>query len=267
MTPITHANHQALALEELSPPKKKQNEKYTTKGIILDFFKERLKDIAKIIRTGIFWTGKAVTLPPSVSNLSNTMEDFGNFITIAETPKKGVELGGALHGLGRSLADKITSGKGSWEKVGTEARGVFKHGTGFVSNVVSGVKFFGSRFAPISKAAKNLLSKIGFAATAGSAGNGAIEQIQKLNATDAKDTPRKTLYMLQLSRDVSFFALGVIGLWFAFTGVGALGLAVAGTAGLVFSLSGYFYEKTRDPEHKGKNLDPEAVLANRMARV
>jgi hypothetical protein len=36
--------------------------------------------------------------------------------------------------------------------------------------------------------------------------------------------------------------------------------------GLTLTISGYFYEKLHDPEGKGKNLNPENVIENHLAR-
>ena len=242
-------------------------EEYTTAGIVLKFFDEKVKDIAKAIGSAAFWTSQGVpNLPPAVSNLGALMGDIKNFISITEVPKKAVETFQAVKEFCGNLADKVTGKAGSWEKVGVAARKVFSKSTGLTSNVVDSVNF-GSKFIPISTAAKSCLGYIGFAATVGSAGNGAVEQIEKFAATDVKETKKQTFYLINLARDVSFVALGVFGLGFLITATPVIGwvLAACSTAGLFLSLSGYFYEKVYDPELKGKNLNPEVVMENHMA--
>ncbi len=242
-------------------------EEYTTAGIILKFFDEKIKDFAKLIGSAAFWTTQAVpNLPPAVSNLGALMGDMKNFVSITEVPKKSVETFEAIKEFCKNFAEKVTGKAGSWGKIGTAARKVFSKSAGLTTNVIDGVNL-GSKFIPIDPAAKTQLGKISFAATLCSAGNGAVEQIEKLAATGAKETKKQTLYLLNLARDVSFVALAIVGLGFLLTAtpVVAWVLAAFSTAGLFFSLSSYFYEKVYDPELKGKNLNPEVVVENRMA--
>ena len=71
-------------------------------------------------------------------------------------------------------------------------------------------------------------------------------------------------YLMNLARDVSYLALGIIGLSFILTAtpIAALPIVTCLTSGLTFTIGGYFYERIFDPENKGKNLKPETVVEN-----
>src|SRR5262249_20339857 len=104
-----------------------------------------------------------------------------------------------------------------------------------------------------------------FAATIGFAGNSFVEQIQHIASTKGID-PKKTMFhLINIARDVSYFALGVMGFGFIITATPLVPWMIVAclTSGLTFSIGGYFYERIYDPEHKGKDLNPNILVENR----
>ncbi len=247
----------------LQPPVYKPEE-YSVAGVVLKFFEEKAKDISKVFSYTTFWLGQAIpNLPAEARSFSATMGDFKNFISATEVPKKIMEARDAVN---RFWTDLTTSG-GPWSKVAEAGREVFKKATSLTNSVVDSVDF-SSRFLPIDQNVMSWLKGLNFAATLGGAGNGAIEQIQNFCKTTDADAQKRTLYMINLARDVSYVAVGVIGVASFVTGAAIVPwmIVAALTSGLGFTIGGYFYEKLYDPEGKGKNLNPEIVLQNNAAR-
>jgi hypothetical protein len=234
------------------PPRK--NEKYTLSDVALTFCKEKAKDIAKIGSYTAFWATEAMpNLPRQVTKFNHTLRDFKNFVSVTEIPEK-------THNLFKAVKDFISA---TTDKAGKAARQVFKDAMTFI-NTIGDTIDFAHIFAPIRKEVMRVISGVNFAATAAGSGNGVAEQIEKLKVTPATDTKRRNLYGINLARDISYFALGIIGLTFVVTGATFIPWMIVAclTSGLSWTIGGYFYERLADPENKGKNLNPAHVMTN-----
>ncbi len=263
-------------------------EEYTSTGLVLKFFEEKGKDIAKALNYLAFWTGQAIpNLPSEVKSFSAAMGNFKNFVSATEVPKKGYEWWNSLGGMTKpsedftaALAEKfynnnvfvdLTNETGAWNavnaagaKLGVAARNIFEKTTSLINASVDSIDF-GSNFMPINASVMSWLKGINSVATIGGAGSGAIKQIEKLAATSENDTSKRVFHMVNLARDASYVAVGVLGLVAAFGAVSVSPWMFVAclTSGLSCTIGGYFYERIYDPEGKGKNINPDAVLANR----
>jgi hypothetical protein len=256
----------------MAPPAPKRGD-YSIVELVLAFFKEKVKEIAKTGSYLLFWAMQAIpNLPPGVTKFNNTLRNFKNFISVTEIPEKLRTWSASVSVLAIDLSTQLNgTATATWEKVGIAARKVFKDSMSLIS--LSDTFEFLSLFIPISKEALRCVMGINFAATIGFAGNSLVEHIQNLNSMDKADSKRGTFYLINFARDISYFALGVIGLTFILTGTAIVAWMIFAclTSGLIFSIGSYFYEKIVDPENKGKNLNPAIILQNdvnqRMAQI
>jgi hypothetical protein len=233
---------------------------YSITDLVLAFFKEKVKEIAKAGSYLAFWTTEAIPdLPQNVTKFNFLLRDFKNFISTTEIPEK-------LHTLSGSVTTLLTDlSSATMEKVGTAARKVFKDTMSLINSTGDGIDF-ASLFIPISKEALRWVTGINLAATLGFAGNGAVEQIQNISGMTKIDTKRTAFYLINLARDTSYVALAVIGLGFVLTGTAMVPWMIVTclTSGLTFSIGSYFYERLVDPENNGKNLNPAIVVKNHV---
>jgi len=241
-----------------------RNEEYTVAGIVLKFFDEKAKDIAKALGYTGFWAGQiAPGLPPEVKSFSATMGEFKNFISATEVPKKTVEAFAAFSALWANVSSPTGSATKAWAALGE----AFTKAAAWTNSVVDGVDF-SSRFVAIDTSVMTWLKGTSFAATLGSSAKGAWEQIQKISNAVAAETTKTSFYVISFLRDTSYALLGAKGLFCILTATPMVPWMMVGllTAGLTFTIGGYFYEKLYDPEGKGKNLNPDVVIANNLAR-
>jgi hypothetical protein len=239
----------------LIPPVPKPAE-YTTADLVLTFFKEKFKDLAKTGSYIAFWATQAMPdLPKNVTQFNTTLRDFKNFVSMTELPQKVYELGTSIQKAAAATA----------EKVGSASREVFKNSMSLINTVGDSIDFV-HVFVPISKEVMRWVSGINFAATIGFAGNGVIEQVQHIQGTKAEDSKKKIFHMINIARDVSYLVLGIIGLGFILTATPMIPWMIVAclTSGLALSIGSYFYEKIYDPENKGKNLNPAIVIENQV---
>lgn len=282
-----HTSYDPLSeITDLDPPQKP--EEYTITELVLKFFEEKAKDIAKALGYTAFWVNQMPGVPSQVQTFNTTMVNFKNFIAATEVPKKGYELYSALGDMATSLQElrqecgewlslpgalfDLTNEDGlysyvkdSGAKVAAAGRVVFEKGTSMINSVVDGIDF-SQNFIPIDSATMSTLKTVNYAATFGGAGNDAIKQIEKWSATDECETTKQMFYMINLAKSLSYVALGALGLSSVFLGATVAPWMFVATlsSGLFFTIFSYFYERINDPECKGKNLNPEAVIANRM---
>ncbi|GEM_PF-5140902 len=246
------------------PPPVYQNEQYSVAGMVLKFFDEKTKDIAKVFGYTGFWAGQAVpNLPPEVKSFSATMGEFKNFVSATEVPKKTVEAAAAYRTLWKSMNCSTGAASQAWTALGE----AFKKTTGWINSVVDGIDF-SSRFIAIDSSVMTWLKGTSFAATMGGAIKGVSEQIEKIGKALSTETAKINFYSINFLRDTSYALLGAKGLYCIVTATPMIPWVMVGllTAGLTFTIFGYFYEKLYDPEGKGKNLDPEIVLNNTLLR-
>ena len=156
----------------------------------------------------------------------------------------------------------------TWTKVADAGRKTFKDTTGLVNACCDGIDY-GTKYIPIDKGAMTWIKGVNFASTLAGSGVAAGEQIYNI-ATTAQDPEGKklTLYLINLARDVSYVALGAIGLFFVVTATPIVPWMILAclTSGLALTIGGFFYERLVDPENKGKNLNPAAVVENVVAQ-
>jgi hypothetical protein len=246
----------SLGTPTLSTPFPKPAE-YSTTDLVLTFFKEKLKDLAKAGAYMAFWATEANPhLSSGVKEFNFMMKDFKNFIGITEIPEK-------LHTLSGSVSILVSDLSGTWDKVWSASRKVFKDTMALISSGVDSIEF-ANRFIPLSKDVLRGVSTMNFAALLASCGTGALEQVQNINGMREIDSKRTTFYLINLARDVSYLALAVIGLSFMLTATPVVPwmMIACSTAGLACSIGSYFYERIHDPENKGKNLNPSIVVEN-----
>lgn len=249
----------AVSSHAIAPPVPRPAE-YSTIDLIQTFFKEKVKDITKAGAYLAFWATQAIPdLPSNVTKFNFLLKDFKNFISATEIPEKLCTLSGSVSTL---ITDLPSATMG---KVGTAARKVFKDTMSLINSTADTIDFT-SLFVPICKETLRWVSGINCAATAGFAGNGIVEQIQNINGMSKIDPKRTTFYLINLARDVSYLAVGIIGLAsvLAIAPIAPWMIVSCLTSGLSFSIGSYFYERIVDPENKGKNLNPAIVVENQI---
>jgi hypothetical protein len=242
----------------LPPPPPKQKEKYTIPELVLNFLKEKAPWLAKIGSYTAFWLTEAIPgLPPEVTRFNTTLRDFKNFVSVTEIPEKGHNIIVAVKEFASATADKVAGA----------ARKVFKEVMSFINNIADGIDF-ARVFVPINKEVMRWISGINFAATTAGSATGAFDQVQNIRAMPTINTKKTALYLINLARDISYLALGIIGFTFVVTATPLVPWMIVAclTSGLTFTIGGYFYERIVDPENKGKNLNPAIVVANQVAK-
>jgi hypothetical protein len=232
-----------------------QNEHYTVADAILKFLAEKTKDVAKVLGYATFWWGQAQPgLPPEVKSFSVTMGEFKNFVSMTEVPQKTVAAIAAISAL---WANK------TWKALGD----AFSKSAEWTNAFVDGIDF-GSRFVAIDTAVMTWLKGISFGATFGNSTKGAWENLQKMGRTAAAETTKTAFFTISFLRDMSYATLGAKGLFCIITATPMVPWIMVGllTAGLTFTILGYFMERLYDPDNKSKNLNPDIVIANNLVR-
>ncbi len=276
MTPVSaSASPGAPPPPRTFPPKK---EKYSLVDIILSFLREKPKDAIKGSGYLAFWANFAAvkankSIPEGVNRYSFAAGDIKNAISTVEIPEKAHTLWQSFKGFWKVVNDttagKIdlaTGKKMTWSNVASAVRKPFKDMTTLIGNVSDGIDF-SIRYIPslLTKEAMRVIKGVSFAAVLGGNAVGAGEQIYAINK-HKDDSKRVTLYLINLARDVSYVALGAIGLGFVLTATPIVPWMILAclTSGLTFSVSGFFYERIVDPEGEGKNRIPANVAYNTL---
>jgi hypothetical protein len=245
-----------------------KREEYSIVDIALTFIKEKPRDIVKALGYSTFWAGQVnPNLHPNVQNFSMSMGDVKNLLGAIEVPDKVNTLWGSFCGLCSDFTNQISgSATATWEKVGDACRKTFKDATGLTNGICDSIDF-STKYIQYDPEMLRWVKGIGFAATLGGSGVGAAEQMNNLSKSWG-DVKKSTLYVINLARDVSYVALGILGLSFILTATPMVTWMILAclTSGLTFTIGGYFYEKIVDPENKGKNLNPAAVVDNVVAQ-
>jgi hypothetical protein len=236
-------------------------EEYTTAGIILKFFDDKAKDIAKTLGYTGFWLGQAIPgLPPEVKSFSGTMGDIKNFVGATEVPKKVVEASQAYSALSEAISTGV--------RVNEAGRKAVTKTTSLVNSLADGANL-GSKFLPVDTSVMEKLNAVNSAATLTGSSIGAYEQYEKYqNAAAANETTKAHFYGINFFRDLAYASVGAYGLACFVTATAVVPWIMIGmlTAGLALTIFGYFYEKSYDPEGTGKNLNPDVVIANQIAK-
>lgn len=223
--------------------------------VFFDFFNEKKKDLTKLIGYTSFWIGEAIGKSHPQHELTGRVSGFcgdaKNLMSTMEIPEKVSNV--------RKAFDQFVAEPG----IETGRKLVLKEFTGLVNPVCDAIDI-SSKFVPVAAETMKQVKAANFTATLIGSTNGAVEQVQKMQATDVT-TEKTVLYMINLARDVSYVALAVIGLSSMFLGFAAapwMFLACL-TSGLVFGIGGYFYERIVNPE--GKHPDMNKVRDNLLA--
>ena len=221
--------------------------------IFFRFVNEKVKDVAKSFGYTIFWVGQAIpSLPAPVRSFGEMMGNFKNFVSATEIPEKGYKV--------MSKAQEFFAAPGL-----QTGRNVFKETTSLINSVSDSIEL-STKFVEIKSETMNWVRGINFAATLGGSLNSAIEQVQKMAGLERDQTQAQTLHMINIARDASYIALGVIGLYGIVTATVIAPWLFIGTvtSGLAFTIAGYFYERIVDPENK--HADPAKVIQNMQAQ-
>ena len=128
---------------------------------------------------------------------------------------------------------------------------IFKESALLVNNVYDGLSYV-AEYVVINKETIRYASGINSLATIGGCGTSALEHISKLRSGKANDPTYSTVL---LARDLSYVAVGAIGIYTFATGatVAPWKILACITSGLTFSITGHFYNQMRDPEDKGRD--------------
>jgi len=231
---------------------------YSFGDSVLTFFKDKPKDIAKVFSYAASWFTIANPGHPIV-------ERFGSRMSMVKNVLSAEELPGKFQTLNKSFSAFLNGVPGATRKVVTEVASV-------IHSAVDGISFFDS-LSPsdkgaISEGVMRWVKGVGSVATTVFAANSAFDQVQNIRSMETLNVEgdKTMFYLLNLARDVSYLALGVISLTCMATATPLapwVALALL-TSGLTFTIGGYFYEKVYDPEKKGKNLDPRFLVSNFM---
>ncbi len=253
----------------VAPQPALKKEEYSIVEVALSYIKEKPRDIVKALGYGTFWAGQAVPgLHPNVQNFSFYMGDVKNLLGAIEVPDKAYALWTSLGGLWTNMTQTIAGdANATWAKVGDAARKTFKDATGLTNSVCDGIDF-STKYFQYEAEVLRWVKGIGFAATLTGSGVGAAEQIHNISKMTTCDPKKTTLYLINLARDVSYVALGSIGLFFVVSATPVVPWMILAclTSGLTFTIGGFFYERIVDPENKGKNLNPAVVVENVIAQ-
>ncbi len=217
----------------------------TITEIVLDYIKNRINEIASGASYLAFWMGQAFPSHlPTFTKLYSTLRGCKNFISLTLIPEK-------LYRLAKSV-DALAQLKLKGENVVKAARKVFKDSVLFINSIAEGIDFAGL-FIPLSKEMMRL--SIGMHSTLTFlAAHGIVEQLENIHSMDKIEPKKTTYYLIQLAKDVSYLAFGIISLVCLFTATPAIPVVMFSflTSGFIFSMATYFYERLANPE--GKNL-------------
>lgn len=245
------------AASTIQPPVYKPEE-YTVASVILKFFEDKAKDLAKVFGYTGFWLGQAAP-NLSLGPFSERMGEFKNFVSATEIPKKMIEAKDSYV----ALFTALTSGG----RVEEAARKAFTKTTSAFNSIVDSIDL-ASRFTVINTTVMTWLKGLNFGATLGGSSVGAYEQYEKYQGTKPYETVKAHFYAINFLRDATYASVGAYGLGCMVTATPLIPWVMVGllTVGLLTTIGGYFFEKLHDPEGAGKNLNPDLVIANIAAK-
>jgi len=236
-----------------------KSEKYTLLDLIFKVFEDRIVYITKTLSYALFWVGRTVSLPSQATAFSDTMGDFKNIVSAAETPKKALEAWD-------SLKETVqVAGKKGVCAAGSAARKAMEKVSTLTNSVVDGIDF-NQRFVPINAALMTTLKGISSVATLAGCGSEALREIKNIQGLKSEQKTQRNHHMLKLALFVSYAAIGVLGI-LAWTGAAVIApwmFLACLTSGLTWSIGSFFYERLYDPEGKGKDLNPDIVIKNKI---
>lgn len=219
--------------------------------IVLEFFKDKGKDVAKTIGYTCSWMIQLFpSMPANAQVIADGMKNTKNFFSALELPEKIMKFHHAVVSL---VSDTTLS-------VVQKVRNFVKEGTGLF-NAFADTTELSSIYLPVGKEFLHSVKTLNLGATFLGAGNSAVENIQKYASTKASEQERQNLYMINTARDVSYFVFAGYVLGCAFMGATVVSAVVLGllSSGLAFTMAGFYYERKVDPEKKGMNV-PSAVI-------
>ncbi len=214
------------------------------------FVRDQFKNIAKLVNYAIAWTSIAKPdLSQNVIRFGGMAKDCKNFIGASELPWKLEKMAGAIKAFAQNPSTHTF-------------RGALRDTSFAINSFFDGTELF-TKYFPIAKERFELIQNVNYVATTCGSINGTVEELEKLSTDQAKTRPELArLYVINLAKNVSYLALGVMGVLGAFFGFKTVGwmMLASVTSGLLFTIGGYFYEKIVDPEKRHQNKD--AIIIN-----
>lgn len=264
----------STAATTIAPPVLKDS-RYTTADFVLEFIRTKSKDVIKALGYSTFWATFAMPdIHPAVNKFSLQMNHFKNMLSAMEVPDKLIKLHGSAGAL-LSNATQYCSGAVAvtGAKVMEAGKQVFKDASSALNSITDGVDF-GNHFVHINSEVFRWLKGVNFTGTLISSGMGVAENGQKLVGEGTKDAASFDwklvgYHMLNVARDLSYVAVGAIGLTFVVLGTATTPwmIILPLSIGLTSTITAQFVEKIYDPEKKGiKNQIPSVVVENAVAQ-
>jgi hypothetical protein len=203
--------------------------------VVWEFLATKQKDFIKVFGYATGWTSIALGSENPTGALagrvSGFMGDAKNLLSAMEIPDKAAKL---RHAFERFIAEPSFD----------TARDLFlKELTGIINPICDAIDL-SSKFVPITELMP-AVKGVNFTATLIGAGNNCVQQVQEISERKELDADQTTLNLLNIARDTSYVALGIIGLSSLFLGFAAapwMFLACL-TSGLTFTIGGFFYER------------------------
>ncbi|MBS0620292.1 MAG: hypothetical protein JSS61_02405 [Verrucomicrobia bacterium] len=222
------------------------NTERTVRETIIKFFKEKTTAVIKAVGYAAGWcTVAKPDMPQAVHNLSGAMSKVKNAISITELPERANK----FYKSGRKFIQKP-----SWQA----GRSLVQNGALLVNATTDGVDF-AKDYVPVDKHSFTVLKGVNFGASAVGCGLSAYEQVKAIREMPEVNVVKTSQRLLNLARDVSYVALGVIGLLCIITGTAFIPWVMLAclTSGLFFTVGGYFHEKL-----VVNRVDPAKVAIN-----
>lgn len=244
---LTQANQNPALLEPRPLP---TNQKIS--DVVLKFFKEKAKEVVKIFGYTSGWVNVLKPgVDPKVGEFSTMMGDMKNAMSATEVPDKVYKVG---------LAAKKLTQDFTWANV----RALIKDVSSCINSSADAL-FFSSKFVPINSELMRAAKGVNFAATVGGCTISAGEQLQKIHTEDYK-FEKVSLALINLARDVSYLAVGIVGLFCVITATPFVPVVMLGllSSGLLFTITGFFYERIADPYKQHE--DQKIVIQNLKAQ-
>lgn len=251
------------------PPRPPINEKYSAVDIFFALFKQQPETIVKGLGYGTYWLGKVCTVPSGISNFSLETVHFKNFLSAIKIPERSRELWKSFNGLWADWSNRASvATEETRKKIVKSTFKIIQKASNLTSSVCDAVDFSTKYVPSMDKGFLHGVKTASYTATFVGSGVSAGEQIVNITTQQDPEGKKAAFYLLNLARDVSYVALGAIGLYgiITVTPIAPAIILACLTSGLSFGIGSFFYEKIKDPENKGTNLIPDAVVENVVQR-
>jgi hypothetical protein len=221
-------------------------------SVLSEFLSTQQKNIVKLVGYATGWTSLGLPDQPVgqlAGRVSGFMGEAKNVLSAIEIPGKA----SSFHQAASKFIAEPTLDSGRVV--------AFKELPGLVSPICDTVSLC-HKFLPLSSEAMQTVKNVSSTFTLISSGHSALEQIQKIHQMEEINPKRTALYLNNLARDVSYVAVAVLGL----IGLSGWVLLACLTSGLVFTITGFFYDRIV-VNADGKHTDLNKVNANLRAEL